>query len=130
MLNKNLLTFLSSVPQPGVGITLSHTAPLYAGTSLTLVCNVALDVNVDNGERVMTEWIGLHDIPEERYSVTGTHGSGSTYTDSLTISPLANQDDGIYTCTVRVTGETYNQQATASDNVTIIVMGKCSPFLY
>ena len=31
-------------------------------------------------------------------------GSGSTYTSSLTISPLADQDDGTYTCTVVVTG--------------------------
>ena len=120
----NSLSFLSSVPQPGVGITLSHTPPLYAGTSLTLICNVTLDVNVDNGERVMTEWSGLQDIPVERYSVTG--GSGSTYTDSLTISPLADQDDGIYTCTVTVTGETYVQEAMANDNVTIIVMGMFS----
>ena len=52
----------------------------------------------------LTEWSGIQDIPKERYSFTGACGSGSTYTDSLTISPLADQDDGTYTCTVRVTG--------------------------
>ena len=46
-------------------VTLSHTAPLYAGTGLTLTCTVTLDPNVDNGERVMTEWSGLQDISEE-----------------------------------------------------------------
>ena len=107
-------------------VTLSHTAPLYAGTGLTLTCTVTLDPNVDNGERVMTEWSGLQDIPEERYSVTGASGSGSTYTDSLTISPLADQDDGTYTCTVTVTGGSNVQQATASDDVTITVMGECT----
>ena len=107
-------------------ITLSHTAPLFAGTGLTLTCTVTLDPNVDNGERVMTEWSGLQDIPEERYSVTGASGSGSTYTDSLTISPLADQDDGTYTCTVTVTGGSNVQQATASDDVTITVMGECT----
>ena len=106
-------------------ITLIHTAPLYAGTGLTLTCTVTLDPNVDNGERVMTEWSGLQDISEGRYSVTGTSGSGSTYTDSLTISPLADQDDGTYTCTVTVTGGSNVQQATASDDVTITVMGEC-----
>ena len=105
-------------------VTLSHTAPLYAGTGLTLTCTVTLDPNVDNGERVMTEWSGLQDIPEERYSVTGASGSGSTYTDSLTISPLADQDDGTYTCTVTVTGGSNVHQATASDDVTISVMGE------
>ena len=107
-------------------VTLSHTAPLYAGTGLTLTCTVTLDPNVDNGERVMTEWSGLQNIPEERYSVTGASGSGSTYTDSLTISPLADQDDGTYTCTVTVTGVANVQLATASDDVTIIVMGACT----
>ena len=108
-------------------VTLSHTAPLYAGTGLTLTCTVTLDPNVDNDERVMTEWSGLQDIQEERYSVTC---ASSTYTDStstsLTISPLADQDDGTYTCTVTVTGGSNVQQATASDDVTIIVMGECT----
>ena len=117
-------TFLSSVPQPGVDITLNHTAPLYAGTGLTLTCTVTLDPNVDNGERVMTEWSGLQDIPTERYSVTGISGSGSTYTDILTISPLADQDDGTYICTMRVTGGNNVHQATARDAVTITVMGE------
>ena len=107
-------------------VTLSHTAPLYAGTSLTLTCTVTVDPNVDNGERVMTKWSGLQDIPEERYSVTGTSGSGSTYTDSLTISPLDDQDNGTYNCSVFVTGGSNMQQATASDNLTITVMGKCT----
>ena len=109
------------VPQPGVNVTLSHTAPLYAGTGLTLTCTVTLDPNVDNGEMVVTEW---GDIPDERYSVNGASGSGSTYTGSLTISPLADQDNGTYTCTVTVTGGSNVQLATASDDVTIDVMGK------
>ena len=117
---------LPSVPQPGVYITLSNTAPLYAGTGLTLTCTVTLDSYVDNGERVMTEWSGLQGIPEERYSVINASGPGSTYTSSLTISPLADQDDGTYTCTVVVTGGNNVQQATASEN--IIVTGKCTPF--
>ena len=115
-----------SVPQPSVDVTLNHTAPLYAGTSLTLTCTVTLDPDVDNGERIMTKWIGLQDIPEERYSVTGTSGSNSTYTDILTISPLADQDNGTYTCTVTVTGGSNIHQATASDDATITVIGECT----
>ena len=87
---------------------------------------MTLNPNVDNDEMVMTEWSGLQDIPEERYSVTGASGSGSTYTDSLTISPLADQDDGTYTCTVTVTGGSNVHQATVSDDVTITVMGECT----
>ena len=63
--------------------------------------------------------------PEDRYSVTGVSGSGSTYTGILTITPLADQDDGTYTCTVTVTGGSNVQQATSSYDATIIVMGAC-----
>ena len=116
-------SFHPVVPQPSVDITPSHTAPLYAGTGLTLTCTVTMDPNVDNGERIMTEWSGLQDIPEERYSVTGGSDSDSTYTDNFTITPLADQDDGTYTCTVTVTGGSNVQQATSSHDATIIVMG-------
>ena len=106
-------------------ITLSRTDPLYAGTSITLTCTVTLDPNVDSGESVITEWDGLQDIPEERYSITGASGSGNTYTDSLTISPLADQDEGTYSCRVTVTGGSNVLQATANDAVnSIIVIGK------
>ena len=105
-------------------VTLNSTSLLYTGTGLSLKSTVTLDPNVDNGERVVTEWSGPRDISGDRYSVTGVSGSGSTYTDSLTISPLADLDDGIYTCTVTVTGGSNVQQVTASGNVTTTVMGK------
>ena len=102
-------------------VTLSHTPPLYTGINLTLTCTVTLNPNVDSGERVVTEWSGLQDIPEERYSVTAASGSGSTYTGSLTISPLAYQDTGTYTCTGTINGSFH--QANASD-ISINVNGK------
>ena len=110
------------VPVPEVTVTLSHTPPLYAGISLTLTCTVTLDPNVGSGERVVTEWSGLQDIPEERYSVTAASGSGSTYTGSLTISPLAYQDTGTYTCIGTVNGSFH--QANASDDISINVNSK------
>ena len=108
-------------------VTLSRSAPLYAGTSLTLTCTVTLDPNVNNNERVVTEWSGPQSIPGDQYSVTpAMRESDSSYTGSLNISPLADQnDDDTYTCTVTVTGGT--QSVTASDDVTITVTGKCSP---
>ena len=110
----------SSVPQPYVDVTLNHTAPLYAGTGLTLTCTVTLNSYVDTSVNVTTEWSGPQDIPNERNSITNASGSGRTYTGSLTINPLADQDDGTYTCTVTVTGGSNVQLA--SNNVTITVM--------
>ena len=113
------------VPPPGVEVSSSRTGPLYAGTGLTLTCTVTLDSNVDSGESVETSWNGTRAIPGERYSVTDASGSGGSYTGSLTISPLADQDNGTYTCTVTVTGGSNVLQATASGGIIIItVMGE------
>ena len=101
-------------------VTVSRTAPLYAGTSLTLTCTVTLDPNVDNGESVMTEWSGPRDISGGRYSATAASGSGSTYTSSLTISDLdEDEDDGTYTCTGTVSGDSSVDEATGSSDYTI-----------
>ena len=99
-------------------VTATYTTPLYAGSSLPLTCNVTLDPNVDNNETVTTSWNGPSDITGERFLVTAASGSGSTYTGSLTISSLADQDNGTYTCTGIVTGEN-EQQVTARDSHTL-----------
>ena len=83
---------------------------------------------MDSGERVVTEWSSLQDIPEERYSVTSASGSGSTYTGSLTISPLAYQDTGTYTCTGTVNGSFH--QANTSDDISINVNSKLQHIQY
>ena len=116
---------LPPVPQPDVAITLSHTPPLYAGTSLTLTCTVTLDPNVNNNERVVTEWKGPRQIAGGRYSVTpAMREPASSYNGRLVISLLTDQDDGIYTCTAKVTGGANVQSATAHGTVTITVLGK------
>ena len=115
----------SLVPQPIVVVTANSTGTLYAGTSLTLSCTVILDSSVDNSESVVTEWSGLQSIPEYRYSATDAmRESGSMYSGSLTISPLADHDDGIYACNVTVTGGVNVQSATTSDDYHIFSIRK------
>ena len=71
---------------------------------------------------VLSEWNGIQSILEDRYSVTDAMKvPGSRYTGSLTISPLADQDDGTYTCAGTVTGGT---KAMGSNNITITLSGK------
>ena len=120
-----LILFLPPVPQPDVAITLSHTPPLYAGTSLTLTCTVTLDPNVNNNERVVTEWKGPRQIAGDRYSVTpAMRVPDSSYSGSLVISPLTDQDDGMYTCTVTVSGGANVRVVTATANINITVISK------
>ena len=111
-----------SVPQPDFIINISPTGSLYAGTSLTLTCTMTLDPAVNNNESINIEWSGLQSISEDRYTVSDImRGSGSNYTATLIISPLAIQDDDVMiTCTGTVIGGT---SATANDDVTINVMG-------
>ena len=74
---------------------------------------------------VSVTWTGPRPIPGQRYSVMEASGSGETYTGSLTISPLAEgQDDGQYTCSVRVNGGSSVSMATGSDAVAIHVAGE------
>ena len=83
---------------------------------------MTLDPAVNNNENINIEWSGHQSIPEDRYTVSDImRGSGSNYTATLIISPLAVQDDDVMiTCTGTVTGGT---SATANDDVTINVMG-------
>ena len=116
----HLISILSSVPQPGVAVTLNNTGTLYAGTGLTLTCTVTLDSSVDNSEHVSIDWSRM---PGGRSTVSPAMrvSGSSSYTGSLTISPLADQDDGTYTCTGTVTGGT---TATNSDDFSITVNGE------
>ena len=81
---------------------------------------MTLDPAVNNNEYINIEWSGLQSISVDTVSDIMI-GSGSNYTATLIISPLAVQDDDVMiTCTATVTGGT---SATANDDVTINVMG-------
>ena len=82
---------------------------------------MTVDPNVNNNENINIEWSGHQSIPVDRYTESNvTSGSGSVYTVTLTISPLAVQDDStMVTCTATVTGGT---TATVSDDITINMM--------
>ena len=118
-----------SVPSPTVSVSINRTGPLFAGTSLTISCTVTLDSSVNNNERVTIDW---GDIPPERYSVSLVmrESDDGSYTGRLTISSLANSDDGtVIICTGTVTGGTETQSASSSDEVTISVKGELThPF--
>ena len=90
--------YVITVPAPDVVVTATYTTPLYAGSSLTLTCNVTLDPNVDNNEtvRLTTSWNGPNHISGKRYLVTNASNSDRTYVSSLTINPIVQQDNGTY----------------------------------
>lgn len=114
--------FQFTVPQPNVVISSDRTGILYAGSSLQFTCTVSLDSSVDTIPNVSTSWSGPRAIPGDWYTVTEASVSGLTYTSSLSIAPLADdRDDGMYTCSVTVTGDNYILEATASASTTLEV---------
>ena len=120
----NVGFFHSAVLQPDVNIAINQNPPLYTGSILTLTCTVTLGPYVDKSGNITVaiEWSGQRNISSNRYSIiTPAVNSSSIYTSNLTISHIETQDSGIYTCTARVTGSDYVQQASASDIVSITV---------
>ena len=86
---------------------------------------MTLNPNVNNNERVVTEWNGPRQIAGDRYSVTpAMRKPDGSYNGSLVISPLTDQDDGMYTCTVRVSGGANARVVTATANINITVISK------
>ena len=113
--------YVITVPAPDVVVTAAYVTPLYIGSSLTLTCAVTLNPTLDNDETVTTSWSGPSDIGGGRYHI---NNSDRTYTSSLTINPIVEQDNGTYIiCTGIVKGEN-EQQATASANHTLSINRK------
>ena len=110
------------VAPPYVSVSSSHPPPYYDGTSLRLSCSVTLDPSVDSNEIISVSWSGLSHIQQERYSVVHSTTSRS-HSSSLTVSPLADKDDGTITCTGTVTGGNSAQSASSSDDIIINVKG-------
>ena len=110
------------VPPPYVSLSSSHPPPYYDGTSLRLSCSVTLDPSVDSNEIISVSWSGLSHIQQGRYSVVHST-SARSHSSSLTISPLADKDDGTITCTGTVTGGNSAQSASSSDDIIINVKG-------
>ena len=108
----------TSVPSPGVAVSLDGSGPLYAGTGLSIMCTATLDPSVNNKEQVTIEW---NVTSGGRFSVSTTMGElGDSYTSILTISPLAEADNG-FTCTVTINGGT---TVMSTNSTTIDVMGE------
>ena len=73
----------------------------------------------------MTEWNGPRQIVGDRYSVTpAMRESDSNNNGSLVISPLTDQDAGMHSCTVTVSGGANVHVVTATANIDITVISK------
>ena len=110
---------LPLVPAPEVSLSVPS-GPLYQGTSLTLSCTATLPPSVDTNVSVAIQW--TPNTTDDRVTITPASSLQSPFISTLTISPLAEEDDGItYTCTVTINGGT---TVMSTDTTTIDVMGE------
>ena len=116
----------SSVPQPQVTITRSHSGSVYSGTELILSADISyselqqravdMDISLD------VWWTRDSDVT----TISATGDSNDNYTASLTYSPIATSDSGQISVTVIVRpshDSLYVQSVTASDNTRLDVEG-------
>lgn len=112
------LLFPSSVPRPTVIISSNTPTTLITGSSVTLTCVATIDPHVDVLGQVVISWGG----PRPVRGIES--GFGLTYTSNLTISDVGREDDGEYTCTVRVVGGVRVLGATVTKSISISVLGE------
>ena len=91
--------------------------------SLTLTCEVTIDPRVSVVGQVLLSWGGPRIISGEPYAFTKS-GFGLRYTSNLTLSDVAVEDDGEYTCTVSVSGGTNVLGTTVNESIPVSVFGE------
>ena len=103
----------SSVPQPTVTITRSHSDSVLVGTEFVLTADISFSdhsrVNVDKSLDIL--WRRGNDVivNDSHITISPVSGSGDSYTASLTYSPITISDSGQITATVTVRPETVNE---------------------
>ena len=118
-----------SVPQPTVVIMRSRSGTVYAGTQFTLTSDISFsdESGVDVDISLDISWTRDSAViaSDGRTTVSGVSGSGTSYTASLSFSPIATSDSGQFTATVTVrpaTTSQYIQSVTATGNTEIVIV--------
>ena len=92
------LPYYLAVSKPNVVVTTPGDV-LYAGTNLTLICNITLSGAVDNDVIVDADWFnGSANIGasiSDRVSLSSLTGTEPSFTSTLLISPLIDVDNRI-----------------------------------
>ena len=124
-----IIFYSLTVPPFAVDISRNYLGTLYAGTPLTLTCNITLDDLVDIPVIVTNQWTrNMMNITEPTITESLIQTDTNHYTATLDFYPLsANYDNGEYKCTVLVTADTDDDYTTNIINETstdVVVEGE------
>lgn len=99
-MNKYINVALFSVPRPVV--TISHADEvLYAGTNVSLICNVSLDADVDSDVSVDIKWYMENRSlinSTKRVILSPTIATTPPFISRLMLIPLTDEDQGNFIC--------------------------------
>ena len=125
----NIYFYSLIVPPFTVDISRDYSDTLYAGTPLTLTCDITLDDLVDIPVIVTNQWTrNMMIITEPTITESLTETDTNRYTATLYFYPLsATYDNGEYQCTVLVTANTvdnYTTNITNETSIDVVVEGE------
>ena len=123
------------VPVPLVNVTRTQVYDnLLAGSTLTIYCDIAIDVNVDTPFNVTTTWTHNNTVlvSNSRVMIIGPYSTDfNGYQSRVEFSTLSStMDSGVYTCDVSVTSDSDYLYVFDADNendtttFTVIHVGK------
>lgn len=107
--------FFSSDPSPLVTVSANTSTTLIISASTTLTCEAVFNTQVNSLLSISFLWSG----PTGIQSTVTKSENGLRYTSELTLSNVEKEDEGEYSCTVRVSGDV-NINITESISVTVL----------
>ena len=122
--------FFYAVPQPTVDVMRSHSDTVYVGTEITLTSQISLGYVSGVDEEISVTIVWTRDtcaiVSDTHTTVSSITGSGSSYTASLSFSPVNSSDHGNITATVTVgatNSSEYVETVTGSDSDILEIQG-------
>ena len=125
------MTILISVPRLTVDVQHDGGSTIYAGSMLTLTCNifiVSVPSNLFSGVTVTTVWLGASNnmlSTGSRITVNPAVGSGAAYTSTVVFNIVRTNNAGTYTCQTTAThSSSFITDVTTPGEVTISPVGE------
>ena len=105
----------------------SHSDTVYVGTEITLTSQISLGSVSGVDEEISVTIVWTRDtcaiVSDTHTTVSSITGSGSSYTASLSFSPVNSSDHGNITATVTVGSSEYVETVTGSDSDILEIQG-------
>ena len=127
--------YFTAVPTPTVAVALSEGSTLYAGTNLSLICNIALSLYVDSRVSVNVKWLNGRTFlsnDSDRVSISLLSSERPLFTSTLLLSPLHDVDNSSsFICQASAKSESMfiTSSGNGEDSITIPVVQKGMLFL-